>query len=729
MMNIKTIVMFNIFALLLILTSRLNITYGERYTCGVDAECMPNSYAGEYCCQDDQMICTGSGCPSWACLKSGCFLASRAAYPGYQCLQKTCPCMVETCDSYSNGDCIEWDWRCCLVWNGVCQDGCWICVDYEQVCDSWVCDVYYTTTPPCTNTYCSEASWVTGGTCSWCPEIPEEPPVTCTSVPSAPIALISPANGSTLDNVNNIPFTWSGPADWGGCTGTPTYTFRYQLDDDAAFGSMQVNTNTLASTLLVSGSTYRQTVDVSNVANFPYNTNYKWRVSACNDIGCGPSTSAWNFNLTCGRAPSQTTLTYPANNATNIPISTVSLQWNAPADWGVTCKSPNNRTYTVKSAIKIGATCPVPGASYATVPGCSSQPSADTDCTLNVIRDTSYCWYVEANNGSVSPQYITPSPVYEFKTEDPLLYQNWVTTLLGDFYSGGITIQFPSQDSYVAPWNPPHVSYERDPAAADTVNVSTVSSGDITIYTDNTNASYKPASQSGLWVDNANYKKVWPSSYNREYAPTEAIELPLPGSTCATIFTADPKLDPFKVYKGGADCIETAIGAVASAPDGYELATDGYAVVFVEPEGDNEVEIDSAFTTTNDNYRVIFAAVQGVNVFINRSLSLAADPTFASNPLIEAAFIVNGTLEFDGVQGDATPDPINNPDSSILVEGPIVAKSAVFNRNRGPTNQYPSELIKYNPNYIYNLTEQERASLKSNGSGLFVLDVDWVSEE
>ncbi len=45
-------------------------TYAQgNATCGT--ECCPCDGSGEYCCQYDEMCCTGGGCPSWVCTQDG----------------------------------------------------------------------------------------------------------------------------------------------------------------------------------------------------------------------------------------------------------------------------------------------------------------------------------------------------------------------------------------------------------------------------------------------------------------------------------------------------------------------------------------------------------------------------------------------------------------------------------------------------------------------------------
>jgi hypothetical protein len=490
-----------------------------------------------------------------------------------------------------------------------------------------------------------------------------------------------------------LPYRWGEPSNWGSCTGTPTYSFRLQIDDDPAFGSASYNLAMERSTINVGGGQYGLTVDMSNVTTFPYPLNYKWRVAACNNLGCGPDTAANNFNWLCGSAPTAPTNPQPANGAAGV-IPPITLRWTAPSSWGAACRIANAYTYNVRMAVKVGATCPAPSpTAYGLV--CSGLGAGNPNCPVSTTRDTPYCWYAVATNGT----YYTASPVWEFRTENPVVYQNWMTTWAGDLYAGAVTMQMPDTVSYVAPWNPPHLTYERQPAQPATItDVSFITNGAANVATDNATAGYSPLSQSNLWVRNANYKRTWPTNYEGA-PPVTAIPLPLSGSTCSTIFTGSELLDPSEIYQADVACIEDAIAAVESEPNGYELAANGYAVIFVT--GNDTLTIDSSFVTSNDSFRVVFVTGSGVNVFIDRALGIATPaPVFPYQAQIEAAFIVANTYTIDGIQADVSPNYLGAPDKTIIVEGPLVAKSVHFNRNRGVSNSNPAEMVKYNPSYI-----------------------------
>ncbi len=430
----------------------------------------------------------------------------------------------------------------------------------------------------------------------------------------------------------------------------------------------------------------------------------------------------------CGGNPGGALNPLPTVGEQNVPLP-VTLTWNAPADWGDTC-GVVNRNYTIHAAVRLGGVCPDPdtvGSDIDYTSLCAGTLEGSEICTDPFfVRDTEYCWYVESNNGEYSGlSASTGNDVWWFEVEDPLTFQNWVTTLYGDFYAGGLITEFPDPADYLAPWDPPHAAYED----AGGVDVTMMSSNDISISSSDTTPGYFPESESSLWVEFANFSQTWPTNY-KGFPPSEAIDLPLSGNPAEDMFieNAGPqRINADNVYQADVTDVANAINNTASSPNGYSLRNPGVAIVYVTGSGD--LRIDSPFTTNNDNYRIVFVTGPDVNVVIDEDLSVAGNPDFTTAPLIEAAFIVQNSIEFEGIATQPGVDPEVDPDDSIVVEGPIIAKIAQFNRNRGPFNSYPAEIIRYNNDYIYNLTEQERSSDVGNYTGLFVIDVDWISEE
>ncbi len=352
--------------------------------------------------------------------------------------------------------------------------------------------------------------------------------------------------------------------------------------------------------------------------------------------------------------------------------------------------------------------------------------------TVNAFdRNTTYCWFVQADNGeAVTRSDETTGIIWNFETQDPLDDKDWFTTIGGDLYAGGLEggagnpLELPDPADYHLTWTPPYLNH----IGADGVEISSLSSLDMDISHNETATSpYFPESESALFAENAALTSTWPPNYTVN-PPADAVDLPRSGESCNDRFIHEPSnnspaLEPGEAYAASYSCVQDGLDNYGGD---YRNQNPGVAAVYVT--GSGELRFDSPFETSNDNYRVVFVTGQNVDVKIDRNLS-SPDPVDKATltPLIEAAFVVNGTLEFEGTSGD----PLTDPDVSLVVEGPILGRAIILNRDRGLTNHFPSEIIMYNNYYLYDLTQKERTSATgvNNYTGLFVVDVDWISEE
>lgn len=418
----------------------------------------------------------------------------------------------------------------------------------------------------------------------------------------------------------------------------------------------------------------------------------------------------------------------------------VTVQWDGPTNWGSACGVGSN-TYTVYYRVKVNPTCEdpdptssVPGSgydNYSNVPNCTdiSDTGGRQSCvdTTNAFdRNTGYCWFVEANNGEFAQSsFNTTGIVWNFETEDPLDDKEWFTTIGGDLYAGGIEgqagnpLDLPNPSDYHITWSPPYLAHEDSSG----LPVSGLSSLDMNVSHSDPTPDYFPESQSGLFAENASLTSTWPENYTGE-PPADAIEI---DSNCDDLFIhnppSSPALEPGEAYEADVSCVQDGIDNYGGD---YRNQNPGVVALYVTGSGD--LRFDSEFLTSNDNYRVVFVTGPSVNVKIDRSLT-SPDPVDRASltPAIEAAFVTVGTFEFEGTLGD----PLVDPDASVVVEGPIIGRSVILGRDRGLSNNFPSEIVMYNNYYLYDLTNKERTSATgvNNYTGLFVVDVDWVSEE
>jgi hypothetical protein len=94
-----------------------------------------------------------------------------------------------------------------------------------------------------------------------------------------------------------------------------------------------------------------------------------------------------------------------------------------------------------------------------------------------------------------------------------------------------------------------------------------------------------------------------------------------------------------------------------------------------------------------------------------------AAPTSGKSPDIEASVISEQIITF--LSKDTA-----EPDTTIIVEGPLVTKEGAinFNRDRGLANDYPAHVVKYNSLYLVSSTD---AVLP----GVSTVDISWVIGE
>lgn len=131
---------------------------------------------------------------------------------------------------------------------------------------------------------------------------------TIPATPAVP-ALNSPANNATNQAAATLELTWNAAA------GASSYAL--QLSTVSTFSSFFLNVTGVL-------------VTSYNVNNLGGNTTFYWRVNATNAGGTSAWSSVWSF-ATVVTIPNVPTLSSPANNAVNQPLS-LTLTWNSVAN-------------------------------------------------------------------------------------------------------------------------------------------------------------------------------------------------------------------------------------------------------------------------------------------------------------------------------------------------------------------------------------------------------------
>lgn len=189
----------------------------------------------------------------------------------------------------------------------------------------------------------------------------------------------------------------------------------------------------------------------------------------------------------------------------------------------------------------------------------------------------------------------------------------------------------------------------------------------------------------------------WPESLTFNY-PTAAEAI----TDCNGVFSNN--LEAGSVYYGSTSCIQDGLEYLSGD---YSITSDGVAVVYVT--GIDTLIFDKEFTSSSSARRILFM-VEG-SVVIESTLGMD-EPTPSTPPHIQASIISDSDINFSSVGG--------NKDSTIIVEGPLVSRNGniKFNRDRGVDNDYPSEVVVYNPIYLVSLSELLPFGLSS-------VDISW----
>lgn len=225
-------------------------------------------------------------------------------------------------------------------------------------------------------------------------------------------------------------------------------------------------------------------------------------------------------------------------------------------------------------------------------------------------------------------------------------------------------------------------------------------------------------SSSGKAIKLLHANDTWPQSYDF-IPPSNAVSLSF--DDCAAAMYGDYTLHTDKVYLVTTQCLLS--GFNTSAGDYVVDSVNGgrIAVMYVRPAGANVLRFNRDIKSSNNN-RILFVSQAPVEIV--RNIGVAA-PSLSTPPNLEVSIISKGGIRFIG-----TTDSLNSPDTSLVIEGPLVTGGASnatihFDRDRGTNNGHPAEVVVYNPDYLYYLTKQERDSTRPNYTGLSVAKINW----
>ncbi len=188
--------------------------------------------------------------------------------------------------------------------------------------------------------------------------------------------LLSPAKGA-IDISTSPTLTWNATTD--------AVSYTLQVSTDSLFSSFVYNQNGLTTTS-------------QQLTGLSYLTTYYWRVSATNNNATsGWSTPLWSFTTT-GSAPSEPSLSLPANNTTNISTSPL-LAWNT---------SSGATSYTLQVSNS---------SSFSSFVYNQNGLTTTNQIVTGLSYSTAYFWRVSATNSYGTSGWSTP--IWSFTTIGP----------------------------------------------------------------------------------------------------------------------------------------------------------------------------------------------------------------------------------------------------------------------------------------------------------------------
>lgn len=646
-------------------------------------ECADN----EYECQGGKMCCTGGGCPSWVCTKSG------GKWQGNTCAYCT-PITKRTCVAYETYI-KSWKYKCSrycgaqdtrevLGISDATEDSSGLISRIPEECGcNWYpvygrrCSEYKTEV---IGQNCRYESPDPNDTCRWCTGEEVEPPVPpCTTTPvTGKPGLTSPENNTDFEyTITSVPLTWTDPTTWGKCCGSCGNKFE-----------IWVKTNTGAyqkkATVLGTVHTYNLAVSAGN--------SYSWYVIAINGDAAGATSVARHFEV----------LPEPPDVTGYI--------------WDATDKACNSG----KAANEIQADDLDGSVSVSLAGDAGVWDPATFDSFSYRVSDT-----IDGNNQTLCASMPAPKDMPNFKYNLSCLNNNSSGIISGSCatinVSGDTTAHLGFELSSKG-WF--HVSegdvYGGCDDCIDSVSIGIpdATQGGFENYLiespgtvfGNSDLSVKNSTGADRYISDGNeyfsknmQSNFWPKTFSFN-APSSAETIS--GGNCSNILNSG-NLVAGESYSLSRSCMQSAIDNLNA---NYRINGDGVVVLYVEGDG-VDLLLDKNFRSQNQNTRRL-VIVTTASIEIDDSIG-DASPTPSTRPNIEASIVTEGSVTF-------LSNGTNN-DTTVILEGPLVTKngSISFNRDRGLENGFPAEYIRYNPIYLTAFDEE-------TNTGLGVVDIIWT---
>lgn len=184
----------------------------------------------------------------------------------------------------------------------------------------------------------------------------------------------------------------------------------------------------------------------------------------------------------------------------------------------------------------------------------------------------------------------------------------------------------------------------------------------------------------------------------------------------ATPITTLSNLDPEVVYVMDSSRFDALISSSTLQCSSF-ISSSGVAVLYVVDDG-APITFDRDFCSSSGDRRLV--VITDADVIVTRDFGIDS-PTPGSGANLGVYLITSEDVVFEG-----TSDPLDNPDNSIVIQGGLASLGQIrFERDLGLLNVFPSEVLKYDHRFLYDLTRQAKSSPAFSRIGLFQTSVEW----
>ena len=199
----------------------------------------------------------------------------------------------------------------------------------------------------------------------------------------------------------------------------------------------------------------------------------------------------------------------------------------------------------------------------------------------------------------------------------------------------------------------------------------------------------------------------------------------LPPEASFVISKSDFSFEADKVYKMSVNTFNSIMGNPSSTAKIYSLASDGVALLYVySQDGGNEMKISRPLVS-NDSAKRLFIITNAKVTVAKEIGTLSANFTVSQTPNVTVGLLSSQGITIENDEAVAVANP-------IMLEGPFTSKASIsFGRNLKDENwSLPSQAVKYNPKYLYELTKMDRSNPQEKSiTSLGIYDTQWSYEE